>query len=90
MTFLEITVKSISYGEEKDAVLLCEYTTIDILSAIEGNKQELINTAYKNFYEGKQAGQMQNATKIRQSMKEELDAVVSSAEKKSVRKTATP
>lgn len=79
----KITVKDITYGEEKNAILLCDYTTIDIMSAIEENKQDLINTAYKNFYEGKQAGQMQNATKIRQSMKEELDAVVSAAEKKS-------
>lgn len=78
----DIVVNDIKYGDEKDAVLHCTYSTIDVLSALEKSKQMLIDTAYKNFYEGRQAGQMQNATKIRQSMKQELEDVVSAASKK--------
>ena len=74
-----ITVNDIKYGNEKNIILDCTYTTIDITSAVEENKQDIMNSAYTKYAEGKKAGTMQNATKIRQSMSEELSALVDSA-----------
>ena len=77
-----IKVNGIKYGEEKNIVLDCEYTTIDIATAINENKQDIMNSAYSKYVEGKKSGTMQNATKIRQSMTEELLALVNSAQQK--------
>lgn len=75
-----VKVNDIEYGDEKNIILDCTYTTIDIASAVEVSKQNIMNSAYEKYAQGKQAGTMQNATKIRQSMAEELLAVVDSAE----------
>lgn len=74
-----VTVNDIKYGNEKNIILDCTYSTIDIASAVEEGKQDIMNSAYQKYAEGKQAGTMQNATKIRQSMAEELSALVDSA-----------
>ncbi len=74
-----VTVNDIKYGNEKNIILDCTYSTIDIASAVEENKQDIMNSAYAKYAEGKQAGTMQNATKIRQSMAEEISALVDSA-----------
>ena len=84
-----IKVNGIKYGEEKNIVLDCEYTTIDIATAINENKQDIMNSAYSKYVEGKKSGTMQNATKIRQSMTEELLALVNSAQQKSGKITLT-
>ena len=84
-----VKVNGIKYGEEKNIVLDCEYTTIDIATAINENKQDIMNSAYSKYVEGKKSGTMQNATKIRQSMTEELLALVNSAQQKSGKITLT-
>lgn len=71
-----IKVNGITYGNEKNVILDCSYTTVDIASAINESKQDIMNTAYKKYIEGKQAGTMQNATKIRQAMSEEISSVI--------------
>lgn len=84
-----VTVNDIKYGNEKNIILDCTYTTIDIASAVEENKQDIMNSAYTKYAEGKKAGTMQNATKIRQSMAEELSALVDSAKPKNGNITLT-
>ncbi len=74
-----VTVNDIKYGNEKNIILDCTYSTIDIASAVEENKQNIMDSTYAKFIEGKKAGEMQNATRIRQSMAEELSALVDSA-----------
>lgn len=84
-----VTVNDIKYGNEKNIILDCSYTTIDIASAVEEGKQDIMNSAYQKYAEGKQAGTMQNATKIRQSMAEELTSLVNSAKPKNGKITLT-
>lgn len=74
-----VTVNDIKYGNEKNIILDCTYSTIDIVSAVQEGKQDIMNSAYQKYAEGKKAGTMQNATKIRQSMAEELTSLVNSA-----------
>ncbi len=74
-----VKVNSVKHGEEKNVILDCTYSTVDIAAAIEENKQLIINTAYSKYIEGKNAGEMQNATKIRQAITEELLAVCETA-----------
>ncbi len=75
----KITVNSVDYGEEKNAILGCTYSSVDLVSAVTENKQSLIDCAYKHYFEGKQAGKMQNATKIRQAMSGDISSLVSEA-----------
>ena len=80
MESVEIKVNSISYGNEKNAVLDCEYSGINISSVISEHKQALIDFAYKTYREGREAGKMQNATKICLAVSNSIDAYLDDAE----------
>ncbi len=77
-----VKVNDVSYGDEKNVILSCTYSTVDILTTIQENKQTLINDTYAVYREVKEAGEMPNATKIRQKMADKLSAFVDSAKEK--------
>ncbi len=75
----EITVTDIKKGTERNFVLQCEYSTLDIGSVITEHKQSLIDTAYGLTYEAEQAGKKLNATKICQGIADTFATVVAEA-----------
>lgn len=75
----KITVESFEVGKEKNAKLVCSYSTIDLLSVIKDNKDSVITAAYGKYVEGKSAGKVINATYIRQQIADELSGYISTA-----------
>lgn len=75
----EITVKSIKYGNAKDAIVSCDYSVTDVASAVRANKQELIDTAYSYAQQLKADGKSTNATRIRQKLKPRLTEILGEA-----------
>lgn len=82
-----VTVKSVSYGNNKDVILQCDVQTLDALNAIEENKEELINEAYGLYQSKKDEGKMINATKLRLQMSTSIKEYLAMA--KPVERTAT-
>ncbi len=74
-----ITVKDVSYGNNKDVILSCEYETVDVLTAVKNNQEDLVNTAYRLYQEEREAGKMINATKLRLKMRELVSSYVEEA-----------
>ena len=72
----EVTVTSISYGEEKDAILSCTYKTIDVLGTVLAHKDEFLTMDTTDPATGK----AMNATKIKLKVQEELLALFREAE----------
>ena len=72
----EVTVTSISYGEEKDAILSCTYKTIDVLGTVLAHKNEFLTMDTTDPATGK----AMNATKIKLKVQEELLALFREAE----------
>jgi len=77
---VQITVKDVSFGTNKDVILQCDYETLDVLSAVKKDSSSLINEAYRISKEAKDEGKMMNATKLRLTLKEKLDTCISSAQ----------
>lgn len=75
-----IKVNNIEYGEEKNIILDCSYSTVDIASAVEQNKQDLINAVYAKSIEENTTGVKPNATKIRLLIIDEIMAICDKAE----------
>lgn len=78
---IEIKVNSVEYGNEKDVIAQCSYSAPNIGGVIREHKQELIDAAYKSYYEGKQNGKMQNATKICISISKQIIAYIDAADR---------
>jgi len=76
---LSVTVNEVDYGLEKDVILSCSYKTLSIGDVITENKQQLIDAAYAYYYEGRQAGKMQNATKISLAMSDMIEDLLKEA-----------
>ncbi len=75
-----ITVRSLSYGDNKNVILECDYSTVDVYSAIYSNQTELINTAYRIYRDEKDAGRMINATKLRLRLRDQVKGYIDQAE----------
>lgn len=82
-----VTVKSVSYGNNKDAILKCDVKTVDALPAIEKHKDEMINEAFALYQDAKLQGKMVNATALRIKMKAKIQSYLEEAEE--VERTAT-
>ncbi len=60
----KITVKDIAYGNEKNIILDCEYTTLDVKSLYEANSQELFSLAYSLYLEDPKANAVNYKHKV--------------------------
>ena len=78
-----VKVNSLEYGNEKNIILNCTYTTVDIASAIEENKQLLIDSVYAKYEECSKTGPKPNATKIRVAAEEDILSICENAKPKS-------
>ncbi len=77
---VEIKVNSIKYGNNKDVILECTYRAIDVKNVVEKNKQDLVDSAYKFYIDGKADGKIVNATKICLNISNDVSKLFDEAE----------
>ena len=79
----EITVNSIEFGNNRDAILNCSYSVYDMYSLISENKQVIIDHGYAVDQKLKASGSSAhvNATKIRQALASDLNELIKGAER---------
>ena len=75
----ELTVNKISYGLEKNIILDCSYTALDVEGALSDKTDLLMKNAYGYYLENEQAGKKTNATKISLFVKKDIVAALESA-----------
>lgn len=78
---IEIKVGSVKYGNEKDVIVQCSYSAPNIGGVVTTYKQQIVDAAYKIYYEGKQSGKMQNATKICLAVSKDMVAYIDAADR---------
>lgn len=59
-----ITVNEVEYGNEKDVILSCTYTSVDTRSALYENVNNVMANAYEYYLENEKSGKTTNATKV--------------------------
>ena len=67
-----VTVNDIDYGNEKDIILQCTYTTRDVKKTIADNIGRYILAAYNLNMQNEAAGKKTNATKVKQLVSEDM------------------
>ena len=77
MDKMQITVKDIEYGYEKNILLSCEYSVPNVKKAVTDNKNAIIDGTYKFFAE---SVKQPNATKIKQYLSEDMLGYINAAE----------
>ena len=68
----KVTVNSISYGDEKDIILSCSYTALDVEGAIRQNIGAIMHEVYASYLENENAGKRTNATKVNLEFKNRI------------------
>ena len=76
---MSITVNDVRYGNEKDVILSCSYSSVDVASVVEAHKQEFVDAAYKVYIDAKNNGRVANATKICLSISADIVAALNEA-----------
>lgn len=76
-----VKVNSISYGTEKDIILDCTYSTLDIGSVIEENINKYLSEIYVEYIKAQDSGKMLNATAIMIELSNKINADLDEAEK---------
>jgi len=69
-----ITVESIAFGESRELILSCTYTTKDIDTAVKDNINDLLNIEITDSN-----GRPKNATKIKIELKDKVSALIDNA-----------
>lgn len=70
-----IKVNSVDYGNEKDIILGCTFSTVNVSEAIEACKSELFDRAYGFYSENNEQGIKTNAMKVML----EVDGIINNA-----------
>lgn len=60
----KITVKDLSYGIEKNVILSCTYSALDVKGALSDKIDQIVQNAYENYIKNEEAGKKTNATKV--------------------------
>lgn len=76
----KITVNEIEYGYEKDVILSCSYTALNVEGALSGKTDSLMQSVYEFYLENENAGKMTNATKINLQVRSDIAALLENAE----------
>lgn len=76
----KITVNSVSYGLEKNIILDCSYTAVDVKGALSDKVDLLMQNAYSYYLENEQAGKKTNATKVNLFVKADIVAALETAQ----------
>lgn len=77
----QITVTDVSNRSDKEIVVTCDYSTIDIFNVYSSNKDAIFSDVYNYSEAEKTNGNMVNATKIRLYMDKQIAELTASAPK---------
>lgn len=75
----KITVNSVSYGIEKNAILDCSFTALDVKNALSGKINGIMESVYSFYLENEEAGKKTNATKVNLHAKNDIDEALKAA-----------
>lgn len=75
----QITVNSVSYGVERNVILDCSYSALDVNGALSDQVDLLMQNAYDYYLKNEEAGKKTNATKINLFVKADIVAALESA-----------
>ncbi len=67
-----ITVKSTEIGDQKNIILTCDYSTVDVKTVISNRKNELLSTVCKKYFENEKNGISTNATRVSIDISDQL------------------
>ena len=76
----KVTVNSVSYGNEKDIILSCSYSALNVETVIRDNIAAIMQDVYGYYLENENAGKRTNATKISSVFKKSILTYLESAE----------
>lgn len=75
----KITVNSVEFGYEKNVILSCSYTALDVKSAVLDNINTILSNVYDYYLQNEEAGKKTNATKINLFVKQDIVEMLSAA-----------
>ncbi len=68
----KITVNDLSYGTDKNIILNCSYSALDVKGALSNKVDPIIQNAYDNYLKNEEAGKKTNATKVNLLVKDDI------------------
>lgn len=75
----KITVNDLSYGIEKNVILNCTYSALDVKGALSDKIDQIVHDAYVNYLENEEAGKKTNATKVNLLVKGDIVSALENA-----------
>ena len=75
----KITVDDLSYGIEKNVILNCTYSALDVKGALSDKIDQIVHDAYVNYLENEEAGKKTNATKVNLLVKGDIVSALENA-----------
>ncbi len=75
-----VTVNSVEYGYEKDIILSCSYSALDVEGALSQNINAILQRVYSFYNENTEAGKKTNATKINLLVKQDIVSYLETAQ----------
>lgn len=75
-----VTVTDVTYGTEKDAILTCTYTTINVSDVVREHAADYVEAAYAHYISNQESGVKTNATKVKLLLRDRLKADFETAE----------
>ncbi len=75
----KITVESVEYGYEKDVILSCSYTALDVKAAVSDKIDTLMTNVYEYYLSNEEAGKKTNATKVNLFVTQDITELLASA-----------
>ena len=75
----KITVNGISYGLEKNVILDCSYTAVDVNGALSDKIDQVMQNAYSYYLKNEEKGRKTNATKINLFVKADIVSALENA-----------
>ncbi len=75
----KITVNDLSYGSDKNVILECTYTALDVKSALSDKIDSIMQDVYATYLDNEEAGKKTNATKINLLVKGDITEALESA-----------
>ena len=75
----KITVEKVEYGNNKDIILTCNYSALDVKAALSGKINQLMHSAYTLYQQNEDAGKKTNATKVNLHVKQDIVTALEAA-----------
>lgn len=74
-----VKINNMTYGNEKNLILECSYSTFDVKGVIENNLNDYLSSAYELYLFNNEAGKKTNATKIKLHITEQFKEDIENA-----------